>query len=350
MVIALMIAGHFGGSLTHGSDYMTQYMPDNLRMLAGLPAKKSKGTREIINLNEAVIFTDIVFPILDARCTSCHNESKSKGDLKMHTAEDLLKGGESGPILVMGNAEASEMIKRVHFPESNEEHMPPKGKIQLTDEEIELLTWWINEGASFDKTVMQVNVNDKVQVVLDALVDPNANKSVAEKLLSSPVSPADVRKLTQLLHEGVFVAPLSAEVHWLQASVSQPQPGDSLMNFLAEISEQLTWLDLSGTSTTDKMLSSVSEFKNITRLHLENTQVTDEGLRYISDLPYLEYLNLFSTQVSDDGIQQLIGLKNLKELYIGQTQVTLKGASQLQEVLPGLKVTMGMEERAMGKE
>lgn len=350
MVIALLIAGHFGGSITHGSDYMTQYMPNNLRILAGLPPKKDERTRKIINLNEAVIFTDIVFPILDARCTSCHNETKSKGGLKMHTAEDLLRGGENGPIFVMGNAEASEMIKRVHLPESNEDHMPPKGKIQLTDEEIQLLTWWINQGASIDKTVMQTKVNDTIQTVLDALVDPDAHKTEVEKLLLSAVSPADGRMLNQLLNEGVFVSRLSAEVHWLQAGVSQSEPGDFLMSRLGKISKQLTWLDLGGTSTTDKMLSSLNEFKNLTRLHLENTQVTDEGLKYLSDLPYLEYLNLFSTQVSDEGIQQLIGLKNLKELYLGHTQVTTKGASQLRDLLPGLKVNMGMEGAQMGKE
>lgn len=343
MAVALIVAGHYGGSLTHGSDYLTQYMPNSLRTIAGLPAKEEKGFRKIINLAEAVVFTDIAYPILEARCNSCHNESKSKGDLQMHTVETLMKGGESGPIFVAGNAGESEMLKRIHLPENHDEHMPPEGKTQLTDEQIQLLTWWIDQGASFDKTVAQVNVNDKVQTVLNTLVDPDANKTEVEKLLASQVSPADEQLLRQLQSEGVLVMPLTAEIHWLQAKIPQHQSGYALMNNLSKISEQLTWLDLGGTGTTDKALSSVSKFKNLTRLHLENTQVTDEGLQHLKDLSYLEYLNLYGTQVSDEGIQQLAGLKNLKKLYVWQTQVTKEGVAELQQALPGVEVNMGWE-------
>lgn len=343
MAIALIVAGHYGGSLTHGSDYLTQYMPNSLRTIAGLPPKEPKGFKKIANLSEAVVFTDIVYPILDARCNSCHNESKSKGDLQMHTVEALMKGGESGPVFVAGNVEESELLKRIHLPEDHDDHMPPEGKTQLTDEQIQLLGWWIEEGASFDKTVAQVNVSEEMQAVLNTLVDPDANKTEVEKLLASAVAPAGEQMLSQLKNAGIMVMPLAAEVHWLQASVPQNQSGDSLINSLGKVSEQLTWLDLGGTATTDQALAAIAQFKNLTRLHLENTQVTDEGLQHLKDLPYLEYLNLYGTKVSNEGIQQLAGLKNLKKLYVWQTQVTTEGATQLQQALPTLEVNLGID-------
>lgn len=342
MMIFLTVAGHYGGSLTHGSDYLTQYMPNGLRSIAGLPPRESKGIKKITNLNEAVVFDDIIYPILDTRCVSCHNDSKRKGDLMMHTREALLKGGESGPIFVAGNVDESDMIHRIHLPENDEDHMPPEGKSQLTDEQVELLAWWVSEGAPFDKTVAEVQVDEKMQAILNTLVDPNANKTEVEILLASEVKPADEQILTQLQGEGVQVMPLAAQLHWLQANVGQSQSGDSLINGLTKVSEQLTWLDLGGTATTDQALASIAKFKNLTRLHLENTQVTDEGLQHLKDLPYLEYLNLYGTQVSDEGIQQLSGLKNLKRLYVWQTQVTKQGALQLQEALPGLEVNLGL--------
>ena len=61
-VLVLMGAGHYGGSLTHGSDYLTQYMPNPLRTLAGLPPKESKEIKKITNLEEAVVYTDIIHP------------------------------------------------------------------------------------------------------------------------------------------------------------------------------------------------------------------------------------------------------------------------------------------------
>jgi uncharacterized membrane protein len=340
-VIAVLAAGHFGGSLTHGSEYLTEYMPGTLRTLAGLPPKEQAEIKKITNLNEALVFKDIIYPILDARCTSCHNKSKSKGDLQMQTAEVLMKGGKNGPVFVGGNAQRSEMIKRLHLPENDDKHMPPDGKKQLTEGQVQLLAWWINEGASFDKTVSQLNTNEEMRAVLNTLLDPDVNKTEVQKLLASEVNPADEQALWRLQNEGVRITTLGGDVHWLQASISQSELGDSVMHHLSKVSEQLTWLDLAETSVSDKALSSVSEFKNLTRLYLENTKITDQGLQYLKDMPYLEYVNLYGTQVSDKGIQYLTGLKSLKKLYIWKTQVSKEGAATFQETLPGVEVNYG---------
>ena len=261
----------------------------------------------------------------------------------MHTVQALKAGGENGAIFVAGNAEESSMIQRIHLPEEDEDHMPPEGKSQLTDDQVALLTWWVNEGAPFDKTVAELTVVDEVQTVLNTLVDPDANKTEVEKLLASEVAPADEQVITQLEDAGVSVMPLAAEVSWLQASVPPRASGDSLVNALKPVATQLTWLDLGNTRTTDEALKALPQFKNLTRLHLENTQVSDAGLEYLKRLTYLEYLNLYGTQVSDEGLQQLAGLSNLRKLYLWQTNVTPEAAAQLKEAVPGLEVNMGLE-------
>ena len=343
MVLVLMGAGHYGGSLTHGSDYLTQYMPNPLRKLAGLPEKESKEIKLITNLDEAVLYTDIVHPILDSRCVSCHNPDKKKGELMMHTADALLAGGENGDIFEPGNPEESEMLIRVHLPEEDDDHMPPDGKSQLTDEQITLLTWWVAEGASFDKTVAEVMVDEETQLVLNTLLDPNANKTEVEILLASEVTPADEQLVNNIQQRGVMIMPLAEEVHWLQVNVPRSASADSLMSELGQAAEQITWLDLGNTATTDEALKALPQFTNLTRLHLENTQVTDAGLASIAELPYLEYLNLYGTQVSDAGIEKLSKLKNLRKLYLWQTQVTEKGVAQLMEANPELEVNLGVE-------
>ena len=342
-VLALMGAGHYGGSLTHGSDYLTQYMPNPLRQLVGLPPKESEEAVVIKNLDEAVVYADIIHPILESRCVSCHNDDKKKGELMMHTVQALEAGGENGPIFVAGRADESHMIQRVHLPEDNEEHMPPDGKSQLSDEQIILLTWWINEGASFDKKVAELTADDETKAVLATLVDPDANKTEVEKLLASEVAPADKAALTQLGKSGVLVMPLSAEVSWLQVSMSSRGSGDSLVSALSSVAEQLTWLDLGNTQTTDEALKALPQFKNLTRLHLENTQISDAGLQHLKDLPYLEYLNLYGTPVSDEGLKSLSGLKNLRKIYLWQTKVTPEAAAQLKATVPNLDVNLGLE-------
>jgi uncharacterized membrane protein len=343
LIILMAIAGHYGGSLTHGSDYLTQYMPTSLRTMAGLSSQRKKEFKKIINLPEALVFNDIIDPILDKGCVSCHNESKNKGGLMMHTAEALLNGGESGPAFVPGSVEESDMMKRLYLPESHDDHMPPKGKLQLSNNEIKLLAWWIEQDAPFDKKVSELKVDEPLQALLNTLVDPDANKSEVERLLDGKVNPANIQIVDKLHDKGLLVSPLRTEVHWLKASLSEQSSADSLMNDLAQLSEQLTWLDLGESATTDQALSSLSSFKNLTRLHLENTKITDEGLIHLKDLAYLEYLNLYGTRVSDKGIQQLAGLKNLKKLYVWRTRVTPEGVAQLEKELPGLEVNLGVE-------
>jgi uncharacterized membrane protein len=343
MIISLAVAGHFGGSLTHGSDYLTKYMPDGLRKIAGLPSKEKKEVKKITNLDEAIVYNDIIFPILDNYCTSCHNDDKRKGELMMHTPAALMRGGENGPLFVPGNPAESHMIQKIQLPENHDDHMPPKGKPQLTDDQIELLVWWVNEGAPFDKKVAEVSVSSEVQSILRTLVDPDANKSPAEILLSSAVAPVNEGVLQQLQQRGIMVSTLSDSIRWLQADVAYDQGGDSIVHALAGVSQQLTWLNLRGTSTTDRSLPVINTFKNLTRLDLGKTTITDEGLKHLQELPHLELLNVYETSVSDTGIQHLASLKNLRKLYVWKTNVTREGASQLEKALPGLEVVLGLE-------
>ena len=343
MIISLGVTGHFGGSLTHGSDYLTRYMPNSLRQIAGLPAKGATARKKITDLNEAVVYEDIIHPILDHYCTSCHNDEKRKGELMMHTPEYLMKGGENGPALVPGNATSSDMIKRIRLPEDHDDHMPPEGKRQVSDDELNLLIWWVDEGASFDKKVAEVNANDEVKSILASLVDPDRQKSEVQKLLDSAINPVNEVTLAKFKQKGVMVSPLSNENHWLQADVAPGHPGDSLVKSFVTVGDQITWLNLGGTSTTDAALASLAGFKHLTRLHLGNTRVTDDGLKHLQGLPYLESLNLYGTQISDDGLLHLKGLKNLKKLYVWKTRVTAEGVSQLKAELPALEVIMGQE-------
>jgi mono/diheme cytochrome c family protein len=80
-------------------------------------------------------------PILEAKCTECHQGSKAKGGLRLDTFAEATKDGAITP----GKPEASEVLARI-ISEDEDEVMPPKGK-KVTAEERALLTTWIKEGA-----------------------------------------------------------------------------------------------------------------------------------------------------------------------------------------------------------
>lgn len=87
-------------------------------------------------------FESNVRPLLIAKCVKCHGDTKQKGGLRLDSREALLEGGESGAAVVPGNPKKSAIIEAINY-ESFE--MPPDGK--LSEEEIAVLTKWVEDGA-----------------------------------------------------------------------------------------------------------------------------------------------------------------------------------------------------------
>ncbi len=85
-----------------------------------------------------------VRPILAEHCYSCHSSRSEKlqAGLSVDSRAGLLKGGDSGPSMVPGDARASLLIEAVRY-ESYE--MPPKGK--LSDDQIDVLERWVAMGS-----------------------------------------------------------------------------------------------------------------------------------------------------------------------------------------------------------
>ena len=93
-------------------------------------------------------FEKKIRPILVSSCYPCHSSSaeKIRGGLKLDSRSDLLKGGENGPVIVPGNAEASRLIEAIRY-RNPDFKMPPPKKGKLSDEQIADLVLWVNSGA-----------------------------------------------------------------------------------------------------------------------------------------------------------------------------------------------------------
>lgn len=89
-----------------------------------------------------VSFSGDVMPIFQASCIKCHGgEDGEKGDLDLRTHEDVLKGGESGAVIVAGDAANSLLVKLI-----TEGKMPKRGN-KLSPDQVALIARWVNEGA-----------------------------------------------------------------------------------------------------------------------------------------------------------------------------------------------------------
>ncbi|WP_234736983.1 c-type cytochrome domain-containing protein [Tellurirhabdus bombi] len=357
-LLLLLSTGHLGGALTHGSDYLTQHTPEPLRSLAGIPPRPEKEVAmpAITDVNQALVYEQIVGPILKSRCIQCHNAEKSKADLRLDTPEMIQKGSEDGPVLVAGKAVDSELIKVCLLPLEDDQHMPPKGKTQLTESQLTLLTWWINEGASFNKRVADLKITDDVKPALAALGGGNApdgssaktNGPTESPVLALKVAAPDAKAIEALKKAGLLVMPLAKDQHLLEVSaVNARSFNDAQAALLLPLKEQIVWLKLGNTPITDAAMSQISQLKNLQKLHLEQTKITDAGLKTLTGLPYLEYLNLYGTAITDAGMSNLSNLKALKSLYIWQTKVTEAGVEALRKANNSVEVNTGLAENSI---
>ncbi len=97
------------------------------------------------------LFEKDVRPLLKAKCVSCHGPDKQEGGLRLDSLQSALKGGDSGPAIVPGDAAKSLLVKAVRFDDPDLQ-MPPKD--QLAAKEIEALTQWVDDGAVWPRPVL----------------------------------------------------------------------------------------------------------------------------------------------------------------------------------------------------
>lgn len=331
---AMMSAGHHGGKITHGDP------------LAKAPwLKDDEEKPDAVEMIDPVVYTDIIHPILEAKCISCHGEQKKKGGLRMDSFAGLLDGGEETDCLVPGDLENSAMITYLHKPLSHDLHMPPEGKTQLTEEEIEILEWWVRIGAPEKKRQSEVEITPAVQEALDSLLTPEEKAAIAaakEKAEKEKIrAQKEKRKMLALGLEAVnekfpgslkYVSLENTDLSFSAVSY-RDKFGDGSMDVISVVAGDIVDLDLAGSGVTDEGASMLDRFSGLRYLKLSNTGITDASLPVISGIKQLEVLNLYGTPVSDEGIKALYDMPNLKRVYLWDTRVTDAGAAALEENL-----------------
>ncbi|WP_397383403.1 leucine-rich repeat domain-containing protein [Prosthecobacter sp.] len=309
---------------------------------------------------KALIYKDVVASIMSAKCIACHGVEKKKGKLQLHDYASILKGGSDGATTVIAkNIKDSLLLVRANLPKDDDDHMPPSDEPQLTKEEIAVLKWWIETGASETATVASLKAPADVEGALAVLLAKGLPKTEAVAKVTKPKAKpltdaekkqvADISAKMQALNASLM--PLAQDTEQLRLGVinAADKFGDKELALLAPIATQILWVDLSRSQVTDAAVETLAKMTNLERLHLENTKITDAGIAKLGALPNLEYLNLYGTKTTDGGIAKLASAKGLKKLFVWETGVTQAGAKALEGQVPGLKVNVGLSAEEIAK-
>ncbi len=314
----LLMTGHYGATLTHGDGFILQPITQKINIRP-------------VTLDQAIVYADVIQPILERKCVTCHNENKLKGELLLTDSAGLMAGGKSGALFVPGNSEASLMMQRIHLPLDQEKHMPPDGNAQLTSTEITLLSLWINQEIGFHKKLIDLPEEDSIRVMAAAYILPVTDSS---SLYDFPA--ADEALIKQLSTNDRNISHVSKQSPALEVSIYRRDGyGVKQLEELSDLREQIVTLKLNKLPVRDDDLRSISQFYNLRRLELNFSDITDGGLRALTELKQLKTLSLSGTKVTYAGLKDAMSsFSKLKTITLWNTSLSIQDMSFLRQSFP----------------
>ena len=132
------------GTMPMGKPHLSEADVETIRLWI----KGSGASKGSLRADNTPVSQQEITPILLTRCTVCHGLRKQEAGLDLRTRASILKGGKSGPAIVLGNPDESLLIKKIASGE-----MPPKQKLivvgvkPISPAETEKIARWIKQGA-----------------------------------------------------------------------------------------------------------------------------------------------------------------------------------------------------------
>ncbi|MEO6314858.1 MAG: c-type cytochrome domain-containing protein [Chitinophagaceae bacterium] len=321
-LILIVFTGHQGSNITHGENYL----------LAPVTPEKIK---PVVALEDAVVYADMVKPIIETKCMSCHSSKKAKGELVMETVALLMKGGKHGALWTNGQPETSLLMQRIHLPETEKKHMPPAGKPQLDDEETAIFLQWIKSGASFKQKVNELPATDSLRMLANHLFG-----SSTEAVYDFPA--ADDNNIEKLTNTNRLVQPLALHSPALAVNFYNRQNyTTAALKELLALKTQVVSMDMAYMPVKEEDIKVMAQFTNLRKLNLNFSTVPGKSLSGLSTLPFLKHLSLSGTAVTRQDVQMLAAFPALEAVFLWNAPVTTADMDIIRKTNPKISFETG---------
>ena len=319
VVLLMSYSGHLGASLTHGNAYLS------------VQTLTRKVREKPTSVENAMIFEDVVQPIFQNKCAQCHRDGKLKGNLSVETLEALYKGGKTGPAIVAGKLNESELYRRVTLDPDHKEFMPKDGKAPLTRSEVKIIKWWIEKAnATAGKAIAELKDTDPVKPQLASylgiggFVSPDEEGQAFTQAINPDIPVRiDTMHVSQLRKKGLMVRYMLKKPAMLDITLPAGSglKSTDFKNEILSLANNIIWLNLSSNNFTDSDLSFLKSFANLEKLRIENNPLTDQVSSNLLNLKHLESVNLNRTKIT---VATVVALKRnpaIKKIYTWDTSV-----------------------------
>jgi len=324
--IVMIPTGHLGASLTHGEGFLTapfrQPTPP-----AGVGATP-------LGVAEETWFSARIMPIFENACVSCHNESKAKGGLMLHSYDAMMKGATAGAVVVPSDPEGSELLHRITLPTGDEFRMPPDGKAGLTKEEIAAISDWIRAGAS---GIAKPPAGGPAEPPRPT---PQAGSVPFVPITLSGEPATAIRKLRE---SGCVVERRTMNDDALVITLASTLSNAAAVELLSPLGPSITDLTWPGATPDDSLLRAIRSMPRLDRLDLRGARPHDKALSALAGHPTLATLNLSGSSIGEEGLlATLESLPSLRMVFLWGSGVKPESAAALVAARPKLVVDLGL--------
>lgn len=308
VAVALVVGGHLGGTLTHGPDYVTAHAPEFVRSALGLDQQPPRF--RLGDPDTTTVYRSVVQPIFADRCVACHGAGRTRGGLDLTTPESIARGSEDGPVTAAGRPSESPLISRILLPDGHRRKMPPEDARPLSPSDARLLSWWVEEGASFDQVLGEATMPPDVRNILEAA----GLGQVRTGVWALEVPPAAAAEVAALEALGARVRPVAREEPflWVRCTTREACFGDGGAALTA-LANQVVWLDLSRSDVTDQDVGLLTPMQHLEKVWLQKTSIDGTGLIALESASYLTYLNVSETRVTRQALEPL---RSVGDVYV----------------------------------
>ena len=238
-----------------------------------------------------------IAPLFDARCLSCHDDTRAKGQLRLDSFAAVMRGGADGAVIAPGDPKASLLFHRISLPSTDDKAMPPSGKTPLTADEVTVIKLWIAAGASGELRTIKGAPKPVVEVKI-----PEIDMGVVQKQrapLAAAVKDLQARFPGLIAYESQNSADLEVD-----ASLKGAAFTDAGLAALAPVAAHIVRADLSATAVTDASAPALVAMTSLRLLRLPNTKITDKTIPALAGITALKSLTVPDT-VSDAALASL---------------------------------------------
>jgi hypothetical protein len=203
--------------------------------------------------------------------------------------------------------------------------MPPKGKTQLSDDEMFIIHEWVKSGANFEKKFTDLLPADTLYVIGKKLLPSSSEENY-------DFAAADESEVAKLNNNNRVVEPVALGSPALNATFFNSALFNiSSLKELAPVNDKIVELNLPKMAVKDEDLSVIKQFKNLRRLNLNFTQITGKTLEQLQTLPYLKMISLSGTSVDYNNLRKLESFPKLREVYVWNTPAAKGELKKLEE-------------------